>query len=354
MALVEHLQVLISAQDTLKRAIKVIDASGIQIALVMDQGGHLLGTVTDGDIRRGILRGVGLDQTVDQVMNPHPITAPIGLSQDEIWSLMTSYSIQQLPLLDELGRVVGLELLDNLLHGPEPKDNPVVILAGGQGTRLRPLTNETPKPLLKIGGEPVLELILRQLQAQGFHRLFLSVNYLGKQIEEHFGDGRHHGVSIEYLHEPEPLGTAGPLSLVPKSIELPCIAVNSDLLTKVSFEHLLKFHQESGFNLTIGVKEYAFQVPFGVVATHGDQVVGFQEKPVETRFINTGVYVLDRELLDMVPEGSYYDMNQLIEQAISHSKITVGAFLIHEYWKDIGTASDYQQAQQDYRVLFSS
>ena len=353
MALHDHKRILIKAEDTIQRAIETLDATAVQIALVVDEVGHLLGTVTDGDIRRGILRGVALEGAVAQVMNTSPITANRGIPRDELLALMTSRSIKQVPLVDEDGIVVGLERLDNMFRGPAVKDNPVIILAGGQGNRLRPLTNDMPKPLLKIGGRPVLELILRQLRLYGFHRLFISVNYLGNQIEEYFGDGRRHGVSIQYLREPDPLGTAGPLALVPTPLEGPCIVINGDLVTKVNFEHILEFHQEGGFDLTIGVKEYAFQLPYGVVVTEGDNVVEFREKPAETRLINAGVYVIEPNVLDLVPSGKRYDMDYFIQSVIGQSSRKVGAFLIHEYWMDIGTASDLQQAQWDYPLHFA-
>ena len=350
----DHTRILIRAEDTLRRAIEIIDAGTIQIALVADEAGRLLGTVTDGDIRRGILRGARLDEGVGQVMNTHPVTARRGASREELLALMTSRAVKQVPLVDEEGRAVGLELLDNLLRAPLVKENPVIVLAGGQGSRLHPITASTPKPLLKVGDRPVLELILQQLHAYGFYWVFISVNYLGSQIEEYFGDGQRHGLSISYLRESEPLGTAGPLALVPRPLELPCIVVNADLLTKVNFSHMLDFHREGGFQLTVGVKEYPFQLPFGVLATQGDRVVGFREKPAETRLINAGVYVVDPSLFEMVPRGTRYDMNDLIEGVISQPDKQVGAFLIREYWMDIGTATDFQQAQWDYREHFTS
>ena len=352
MTISDHTRILIKAEDSLRRSFEIINASAIQIALVVDEAGRLLGTVTDGDIRRGILKGVGLDEEVGKVMNSRPVTAKIGTSRDELLAMMTSRTIKQVPLLDDDGRVVGLERLDNLLRKPSPKDNPAIVLAGGQGVRLRPLTEDTPKPLLKVGGQPVLELILHQLQAYGFHRVFVSVNYLGGQIEEYFGDGRRYGVSLQYLREAQPLGTAGALSVVPKSPELPCVVVNGDLVTKVNFEHLLQFHQEAGFHLTIAVKECSFQLPFGDVVTQGNRVVEFREKPAESRLINAGVYVVEPEVLDMVPKDTYYDMNQLIERLICQPEMRVGAFPIHEYWADIGTVSDYQRVQWDYDVHF--
>jgi dTDP-glucose pyrophosphorylase/predicted transcriptional regulator len=348
----ENRQIFIKVEDTLRRAIKFLDANRIQIIMVVDESRHLQGTVTDGDIRRGILRGLELDAAVGDVMNPNPVTAPVSMTKDELLVLMTSHSIKQVPLVDESGRVLGVELLDELLRSSSIKDNPVIILAGGQGVRLRPLTDDTPKPLLKVGDQPVLALILNQLRAYGFHRFFISVNYLGDRIEEYFGHGQKEGLTIEYLREREPLGTAGPLSLMPQPFNLPCIVVNGDLLTKINFAHMLQFHHDEGFQITIGVKQHPLQLPYGVVVTEGVRIVEFKEKPVENRLINAGVYVLDPEVVTMVPKDAYYDMNQLINQVLCRPEQRAGAFLIHEYWMDIGTAPDYQQAQTDYRTHF--
>jgi dTDP-glucose pyrophosphorylase/predicted transcriptional regulator len=348
-----HTKIQISPDSSIREAIEIIEVASFQIALVVKEDGLLLGTVTDGDIRRGILKGLDLNDPVVDVMNRQPTTARIGTPRDELLALMTAKLIKQVPLVDANGLIVGLELLDSLLQNPVKRENPVVILAGGLGKRLRPLTADTPKPLLKVGGQPLLELIISQFQAHGFRDVYISVNHLGNLIEEYFGDGQKFGISISYLRESEPLGTAGPLSLMPKSSTLPCVVVNGDVLTKVSFEHMLQFHNEGGFDLTIGIKEYPLNLPFGVVVTEGDRVLEFREKPVETRLINAGVYVIAPIVLEMLPEHTYYDMNQLIDRLLSKPDRNVGAFLIHEYWMDIGTAADYQQAQWDYSDHFS-
>jgi len=353
MTMQDHIRILISQNDDVRRAIEIINSSGIQIALVVDESNLLLGTVTDGDIRRGILRGVALESPVEQVMNTQPTTALMGTSKDDLMALMNSRSIDQVPLLDKDAKVVGLERLANLVFQPVLKDNPAVILAGGQGSRLRPLTSDTPKPLLKVGGQPVLELIIQQLRAYGFHKMYISVNYLGSQIEDYFGDGHRYGVEIEYLREPEPLGTTGPLSLIPDSLNSAAIVVNGDLVTKLNFGHLLNFHLEGKFHLTLGVKEHTIQVPYGVISATGERVTEFREKPEETRLINSGVYVFSPVAIAMVPSETFYNMDQLIGRMLAEPDYNVGAFLIHEYWMDIGTAADYQQAQWDYGIHFA-
>lgn len=348
-----HTKTLVGPQDTIRRAIELMDASAILIAMVVDESEVLVGTVTDGDVRRGMLRGVGLDEKVELVMTANPVTARKGASRSTILTLMSSRNIKQVPLLDQEGRVVGLELLDSLAALPKVKENPVVVLAGGEGMRLRPLTENTPKPLLDVGGQPVLEVNLGQLQNHGFFRIYISVNYLGEHIEKFFGNGQRHGMSIEYLRESKPMGTAGPLSLMPRPVSLPCLVVNGDLLSKVDFESLLEYHRDGEFDLTIGVKDHQFQLPFGVVSVKGDQVVGIVEKPEEKRLINAGVYVLEPDILDMVPQESYYDMNQLIESVLGLPDRKVGAFPIHEYWMDIGRVADYRQAQEDFDANFT-
>lgn len=351
MAMHDHARIHIRSEDTLQRAIETIDAASVQIALVTDEEGYLIGTVTDGDIRRGILSGVSLTDRVDRVMNRQAVTALANTPKSELLALLTSRKLKQVPLLDDHGRVVGLESLDGLLEQPSIRENTAVILAGGQGARLRPLTELTPKPLLKVGGKPVLGLIVQQLRMYGFQKLFISVNYRGSQIEEYFADGSNYGVDIQYLRESEPLGTAGPLALLPEQ-DKPCLVLNGDLLTSVRLDRMLDFHQDGGFNFTIGVKEYPFQIPFGVVETKKDRVIGFLEKPSESRMINAGVYILEPGVIDIIPNDRYYDMNNLINNMLDKPESSVGAFVIHEYWTDIGNTTDYLQAQEDYPTYF--
>ena len=348
----EFQEALIRAEDSLIKALSAINISRMQIALVVDESGRLNGVVTDGDIRRGILDGVGLEEEVRRVMNPSPVTARPGTTPEELLALMNNRSIKQVPLVDDDGRVVGLERLDNLFRGPAVKDNPVLVLAGGQGIRLHSYTVDTPKPLLKVGDRPILELILLQFRAYGFHRFYIALNYLADQIETYFGDGANHGISIQYLKEQTALGTAGSLSLLPKPLDIPCFVVNGDLLTRVDIGEMLNFHENGGYGLTVGVKEYSSQLPFGVVLTKEDLVVGFQEKPSDTRLINTGIYVVNPDVVALVPSDRGFGMNELIEKVIPLEDNPVGAFHIHEFWMDIGTVPDYQKAQWDHPEQF--
>ena len=215
------------------------------------------------------------------------------------------------------------------------------------------MTENTPKPLLIVGDRPVLERTLDHLKASGFRRFYISVNYLGSQIEEYFGDGHTYGVEIEYLREPKPLGTAGPLALFPEAATAPVIVINGDLLTTVNFDHMLDFHRDGGYHITMGVKEYPFQIPFGVVTTDNERVVAFNEKPTENRLINSGVYILEPAVLNEIPKNTHQDMNKVLEDVLEEGTRQLGAFLIHEYWIDIGTADDFQQARLDYNIQAS-
>lgn len=353
MTLMDKERTLIQPDVSIRRTIELIDENRIQIALVIEQDGVLVGTITDGDIRRGILNGINLSDPVSRIMNPSPITAPQGMLREDLLSLMTSHNIKQLPIIDDYGRVLELELLEELVHSTVLKENAVIILAGGEGIRLRPLTDDTPKPLLHVGNQPVLEILLTQLFSYGFRNFKLSVNYMAQQIIDYFGDGSSRGITIQYLEEDHPLGTAGPLSLLKDINELSLLMINADLLTKVNYDHLLRFHEDGNYDITIGVKQHTSQIPYGVVTTHGTDVISFQEKPTDNKLINTGVYAINSKILSLVPHNAYLDMNELINKVIASEHLNVGAFLIHEYWKDIGNHHDYEQAQSEYDTYFA-
>ena len=288
-------KVSILVDQTIREALKVIDEGGIQIALVTDEEQHLQGVVTDGDIRRGILQGVDLGDPVSEVMNTSPITAHPQKDRQELLDTMQSRRIHQLPLVDADGRVVGIEVLDDLLN-PESRSNPVVLMAGGLGTRLRPLTNDCPKPLLEVGDKPILETILESFTTYGFRRFFLSVNYKSDMIEDYFGDGSDWGVEITYIHEEKRLGTAGPLSLLPERPEESVLVMNGDLLTKLNFAHLLEFHRKHNSAATMCVREYEMQVPYGVIEAADHRIKKIEEKPINRYFVNAGIYVLEPDV----------------------------------------------------------
>lgn len=334
----------------MKTVLGVIDAGCMQIALVTDDGCHLNGTVTDGDIRRALLRGEGLDTPVEKLMNNTPVTGLI--SEDEgLWQrTMQRHSLSHLPLLDAKGCIVGLA---RYLTPQEPRhDNAVVLMVGGLGSRLAPLTQARPKPLLEVGSKPILETIVENFASHGFHRLYMCINYKGEMIREYFGNGEKWGVEITYVEEQERMGTAGALSLLPEKPDAPFFVMNGDLLTQVDFVRLLRFHQKQQTAATLCVREYAHQIPYGVVDLDGHTVTGMQEKPSHRVHVNAGIYMLNPEALELIPEKRYLDMPDLINQMLGKG-MSVGSFPIHEYWIDIGQMQEFQQAREDYEEKFS-
>jgi dTDP-glucose pyrophosphorylase len=332
---------LVAPSASIRETLQRIDGSSLQIALIVDATGKLLGTVTDGDVRRGLLRGVSLDDPASAVLNPSPTVAREGDDRDAILALMRRRQIHQVPVLDGQGRIVDLQVLDRLIG--TTRDNWVVLMAGGRGERLRPYTDETPKPLLQVGAKPILDTILENLVSQGFRRIYLSVNYLAEQIEARFGDGRKWGAEIRYLRESAPLGTAGALSLLPEAPRHPLVVMNADLVTSVGFGHLLDFHFAHRALATMAVREYDFQVPFGVVQVENERIVEIQEKPTHRFFVNAGIYVLDPAALEFIPREKFFDMPEMFNAMIAGGAKTA-VFPIREYWLDIGRHDDFERA----------
>ncbi len=337
---------------SIREALQTIDKSALQIAFVVDEERHLLGVVTDGDIRRSILRGGDLSQSVDTIMNIHPISAPQGMDRAALLRLMRGKTIRQIPLLDSENRLVGLAQMEDLLYRPR-RDNAVVLMAGGLGTRLRPLTDKVPKPLLKVGTKPILETILESFLDAGFHRFYLAVNYKSQMIEDYFGDGSRFGADIRYLRENKRMGTAGALYFLPKIPDEPIIVMNGDLLTKVDFGELLDYHVEQSAVATMAVREYNYQVPYGVIDFDGEKIVGIREKPAYTFYVNAGIYVLSPEAVSRVDKEEFFDMPQLFDGLVSEGKKTT-VYPVSEYWLDIGRMDDFERAQEEYSDFFAS
>ncbi len=291
-----------------------------------------------------------MNSPVSQIMNPHPIKIPRMTDRKSILNILRVNKIRHLPVVDDSGHVIGVERLDELLTESR-SENWVVVMAGGLGKRLGTLTDDCPKPMLKIGEKPVLETILEQFLRQNFCRFCFSVHYKAEQIKEYFGDGSKWGAEIRYINESRQLGTAGSLSILPFETDQPIIVINGDILTKLSIEQLLGFHQEHQAKATIAVTTYDYQVPYGVIKANRDRLVGFEEKPVYASFINAGVYVLNPEVLNCVPKDSYFDMNSLFERMLQENE-PVCIFPIREYWIDIGRTDDFYQANKDYEEEF--
>lgn len=341
---------LVGPQTRIRQVIETIDRGDCHIALVADEKQRLLGTVTDGDVRRGLLKGIGLDQPVTRVMQKKPVTATLGEKRSGLEKLMEQKLIRQIPLLDAKGRIAGLELLDDL-HRLKVRENWVVLMVGGLGTRLHPLTQDCPKPLLKVGEKPILETILENFIEHGFRNFYFSVNYQDKMIRDHFKDGSAWGVRIHYLHENVKLGTAGALSLLPPDPQDPVLVMNGDLLTKVNFRQLLDFHHEQNAAGTMCIREYDFQVPYGVVSTQKNMVRGIDEKPVHRFFVNAGIYVLEPETFKFLKKKKHADMPAFLEKLMA-KKMKISAFPIREYWIDIGRMDDLERANGEFASVF--
>lgn len=343
--------VLVSPETSILDTMRIIDESALQIAVVVREDRYLLGTVTDGDIRRGILRNIPLDQPISLVMNRDPVVASTRDSHDEMRSLMRSRGLRHLPVVDSQYRIVDLYLYDRVLDD-QKKDNLVILMAGGLGTRLKPLTDHVPKPLLRVGDKPILETILLELIEHRFVNFYMSVNYKSDQIKEYFQDGSRWNVNIKYIDESKRLGTAGALSLLPEQPNKPMIIMNGDLLTKVNFDQLLNFHEQHGMAATMCVREIEQQIPYGVVNTSDHKLVSIEEKPVHRYFINAGIYVLNPEVLSLIPKDTFFDMPTLFEQLLSQG-YEAGVFPVREYWLDIGRLSDYERANIEYMEEFT-
>jgi len=332
---------------TIKEALESISQSDLRIALVVDDDCRLLGVITDGDIRRGLIRNIGISECVEKIMNSEPKTAGPQASREELIELMRRHDLMHVPIVAER-RLMGLVMLQDFV-APARHDNPVCIMAGGLGKRLRPLTENIPKPLLRVGGKPILEMLIENFVRSGFHRFFISIHYKAEQIADYFGRGHRWEAEIECLVEPEPLGTGGALGfLADRMGELPAIVVNGDLLTRVDFARVLSFHQEQGAAATICVREYEYQVPFGVVQPKGDNVLDILEKPVQQFLINAGIYVLNPSIVRRVPRNQPLDMPALLKQNIRAGE-RVSYFPLHEYWLDVGRVTDFEKAQTDIR-----
>lgn len=330
----------------LETAIGALDKGGLGIVLVADADDVLLGTVTDGDVRRALLRHQTMDTPVSKIMCATPQVADLNWSREKLLAAMESTRLLQLPVVDADRRIVGIETLHDML-GRRRLDNPVFLMAGGFGKRLYPLTQDCPKPMLKVGDKPILELILNSFCDAGFHRFFISTHYLSEVIRDHFGDGSRWNVSIQYVHEDAPLGTGGALGLLPHAeIDLPIFLMNGDLLTRVDYRSLLDFHECHKGSATLCVREYENQIPYGVIQSDGHRITQIVEKPVQRCFISAGIYMLSPELIRRVAPGERIDMPTLLEREIGAGR-DVNMFPVHEYWLDIGRMDDFQRAQQE-------
>ncbi|MEP6651741.1 MAG: nucleotidyltransferase family protein [Myxococcales bacterium] len=328
---------------SLRDALWALERGEAHVALVTDGHDRMKGVLTDGDARRALLAGASLDAALAPFVKEQFVSVGPEAGRAEVLDIMQSRTIEQIPIVDGAGRLLGLHLLHEILGAVE-RPNWAVIMAGGQGMRLRPLTNDIPKPMLLVAGRPILERIVLHLSGCGIRRIFLSVNYLSDVIQRHFENGEKYGCRIEYLKETRPLGTAGSLSLLPQKPTVPTIILNGDLVTQFSVSHLLEFHSCGEYMATVGINPYSHTVPFGVVETEGARITSIREKPTYSWPTNSGVYVVDPQVVTRIPTDVSLTMPDLIQDCLNRQE-AVGAFSISGEHIDVGQTSELARAR---------
>ena len=331
---------LISPTASIKDAIEVIDRGSAQVALVIDNDGKLLGIVTDGDVRRAILRGIVIDEVISLIMVKTPVCVKEGTSRENALGLMRQKAIHHIPIVSDSMRILGLFVIDDLLQKPS-FPNHIVLMAGGKGQRLKPLTDNCPKPMLKVNGKPILETIMMRCVDAGFKNFHISINYLKEQITDYFQDGTKWGVNINYLEENEFLGTSGCLKLLPHKIPDDIVVINGDIITDLDLDRLIRFHLKANNVLTVCSRAHRVRVPFAVLSTKLSCLKSFVEKPMYEYQVNAGVYVLKKKCIEEISAG-FFDMTDLIDKILEQDN-NVSVFPIHENWKDIGNPDDFNE-----------
>jgi dTDP-glucose pyrophosphorylase len=345
---IQNIKLYINA--TIKQALEIIDKAAMQIALIVDEDDNLLGTLTDGDIRRGLLKGLDLNSSIESIVFKTPTVAKISDTKEDILKIALAKKLHQIPIIDENGKILGIQEIEELIK-PKEKTNKVILMVGGLGTRLRPLTENTPKPMLKVGNKPILQTIIEKFAEYGYTNIIMCVNYKSHVIQDYFGDGKEFGVNIEYILEEQRMGTAGALSLLTQKPIEPFFVMNGDLLTNVNFEHLHDYHISNNSMGTMCVREYDFQVPYGVVNIKDSRILSIEEKPTHKFFVSAGIYMLSPEILEYIPQNEFYDMPTLFEKIISENKNAI-SFPLREYWLDIGRIEEYKKANEEYDEVF--
>jgi dTDP-glucose pyrophosphorylase len=337
-------QAILPASATIEQAIRNLEQTAIKIVLVVNKADVLEGIVSDGDIRRGLLKGLRLNSSIASLVNRDALVVPLDLRRNLVMQLMVANKIQQIPVIDARRQVVGLHLWDEIATTPT-RSNLMIIMAGGMGTRMRPHTENCPKPLLRVAGKPMIEHIIERAKLEGFRHFVLAIHYLGHMIEAHFGNGERLGVSIDYLREDSPLGTAGALSLLKPRPTQSFVVTNGDVITDINYGALLDFHVRHDAVATMAVRIHEWQHPFGVVQTQGIEITGFEEKPISRTHINAGVYALDLEALAELAIDERCDMPTLFERLQEKALRTV-AYPMHEPWLDVGRPEDLELANK--------
>lgn len=337
-----------SDKCTLLEAIQQMDREGVGALFAVDGTERMVGMLTDGDVRRAILKGISLSETLSNIMNVNFVYGEENQTRTSLINLIKKIHRRHLPILNKDKQIVDIMLLDEI--DCNRNDTPIVIMVGGLGSRLGPLTKDCPKPMLEVGERPILETIIKAVNQHGFYKFILSVNYMSHVIEDYFGDGSKWGVEIGYVRERESLGTAGSLGLMNQVPNKPFFVMNGDLITRLNFQSLLDYHNEHAVRATVAVREYENRVPFGVVEHDGGYLVKVKEKPVYKHYVNAGIYILEPSCLGLIPKNKSYDMTDLIECLLADDQ-KVAMFPVHEYWRDIGHVDELQLANQEYSLV---
>ena len=338
-------KIMINENATIKQALNTISKGAIKIVFAIDNKGKLIGTLSDGDIRRGLLKGLSTSNSVNSLINKKPLIGKKNENRKNLLNKAISKNIQQIPIIDNRGKVIEIFLTDDF-RKDKIKSNKVVIMAGGKGMRLRPLTRHIPKPMLKVGNKPILETIIERFNECGFGDFIICVNYKSKMIKNYFGNGEKFGVNIKYVNEKIKMGTAGALSLIKQKLKEPFFVINGDLLTNLNYQKMLDFHIKNKAIATMGVKEHRISSQYGEVNLFNENIISINEKPVHKFFANAGIYILDPKCINLIPR-KFFDMTTLFKKIILKKNKTI-SFPLDEYWKDIVMLIDYQKANEDF------
>jgi dTDP-glucose pyrophosphorylase len=336
-------KLVIPHKGSIRQAMQLITDNWREVALVVNEAAQVIGVVTDGDIRRGLLKGLGLDSPISSVMTASYVSVGPESDRAGVLDLMMARSIRHVPVIDAERKLLGIHFMQDLI-GTAERSNVAVVMAGGQGVRLRPLTEHLPKPMVKVAGRPILERIVLQLVGHGIRQIYLAVNYKAAMIEDHFGDGGRFGCRISYLRESEPLGTGGPLALLPETPAHPLIVMNGDLITQVDLPALLAFHEASAAAATIAVRPYEVEIPYGVIRETAGLLVDIEEKPSSYHLINSGVYVLEPSTLASVPKGRVFPITELFQQMLAQ-RLPVAVYTMKSDWIDVGRHEELRRAR---------
>ena len=342
-------EIKINQNASIKQALKVIDKGAIKVAVVLSDDGLLLGMLSDGDIRRALLKGMSLGDSITSIINREPVGANINDTKERILELANEKKLHQIPIISN-GKLIGIQDIREFL-APKNKPNKVILMVGGLGTRLRPLTNDVPKPMLDVGNKPILHTIVENFAKYGYTDIIMCVNYKSEIIKEYFGNGDKFGVKIEYVLESKRMGTAGALSLLKERPKDDFFVMNGDLLTNVNFEYLHEYHKDSNALASICIRKYEMQVPYGVVNVRANKVTSIEEKPTQSFFVSAGIYMFSPIVLDFIPKGVFYDMPTLLGELLKHD-FPIHPFPIREYWLDIGRMDEYRRANDEYEGVF--